>query len=57
MHALQNVFLLVLGIISHASSHLNLTLNGQWKAWKDHYNKEYGSQVSVSKSTRLVPGP
>ncbi|XP_035285349.1 cathepsin L1-like [Anguilla anguilla] len=44
MHALQNVFLLVLGIISHASSHLNLTLNGQWKDWKDHYNKEYGSQ-------------
>ncbi|XP_064201479.1 cathepsin K-like [Anguilla rostrata] len=44
MHALQNFFLLVLGIISHASSHLNLTLNGQWKDWKDLHNKEYGSQ-------------
>ncbi|XP_061110267.1 procathepsin L-like [Conger conger] len=44
MRALQGFFLLVLGIISHAHSHLNLTLNGQWVEWKDQYSKEYGSQ-------------
>ncbi|XP_064201678.1 procathepsin L-like [Anguilla rostrata] len=53
MHALQNFFLLVLGIISHASSHLNLTLNGQWKDWKDHHNKEYGSQGEESQRRQI----
>ncbi|KAG5842749.1 hypothetical protein ANANG_G00181020 [Anguilla anguilla] len=53
MHALQNFFLLVLGIISHASSHLNLTLNGQWKDWKDLHNKEYGSQGEESQRRQI----
>ncbi|KAJ8273631.1 hypothetical protein GJAV_G00103800 [Gymnothorax javanicus] len=43
MHFLQSYSLLVLGIISHASSH-NLTLSGQWEQWKTNHNKEYSSQ-------------
>lgn len=44
MHFLQRYSLLVLWIISHASSYLNLSLSGQWEQWKTYHNKEYNSQ-------------
>ncbi|KAJ8335259.1 hypothetical protein SKAU_G00408980 [Synaphobranchus kaupii] len=53
MHVLQSFFLLVPGIINHASSQLNLTLIGQWKEWMNHHHKEYGSQGEESQRRQV----
>ncbi|KAJ8383434.1 hypothetical protein AAFF_G00221340 [Aldrovandia affinis] len=53
MHTLQSLFLLALWISGHASSALDLSLNGQWKQWKSQHGKEYDDQLQEAQR-RLI---